>query len=279
MAPDALGLALAAACVHAGWNVLVARAPDVEGAMAAALPVGLIVFAPAAVVWWRVEGAAVPFAVGSSALELAYFGLLAAAYRRAELSVVYPLTRGLAPVLVLVVGVSFLGVGASTGEAAGVVLVACGIVLVRGLRSLRAGRDPIELGLTLAIACCIAGYTLLDRYGVRHANPLAYLELVLIAPAVVYPVVRLRRSAGEVWIRTRTRALAAAAAGAGMVGAYALVLAALQRASAASVAAVRESSIVIAVALAAVVLREPVGLLRLAGAVAVAAGVALLAAS
>src|SRR3989442_241133 len=81
----------------------VARAADVEAATAAALPVGLVVFAPVAVVWWRVEGAAVPFVVASSGLELAYVALLAAAYRRAELSLVYPLTRGLAPVLVLVV--------------------------------------------------------------------------------------------------------------------------------------------------------------------------------
>src|SRR6059036_3596559 len=69
MTPAALGLALAAACVHAVWNVLLARSPDVEGATAAALPVGLVVFAPAAIAWWRVQGAAVPFVVGSSTLE------------------------------------------------------------------------------------------------------------------------------------------------------------------------------------------------------------------
>ena len=63
MAPEALGLALAAACVHAVWNVLLARSPDVERVTAAALPVGLVVFAPAAIVWWRVQGAAVPFLV------------------------------------------------------------------------------------------------------------------------------------------------------------------------------------------------------------------------
>lgn len=277
MAPEALGLALAAACVHAGWNVLLARAPDAEAATAAALPVGLLLFAPFAVAWWRVEAAAVPFVIASSVLELAYFGLLAAAYRRAELSVVYPLTRGLAPVLVLVVAVTFLGTGASDGEVVGIVLVAGGIVLVRGSR----GRwSSAEGALTVAIACCIAGYTLVDRYGVRHANPLAYVELVLVGPALVYPVVvRLRGLPVTVRPGRPRAAVAAVAAGAGMVGSYGLVLAALQRASAASVAAVRESSIVIAVALAAVVLREPIGPRRLAGAVAVAAGVVVIALS
>ena len=275
MAPEALGLALAAACVHAVWNVLLARSPDVERVTAAALPVGLVVFAPAAIVWWRVQGAAVPFLVGSSALELAYFALLVEAYRRAELSLVYPLTRGLAPVLVLAASVAFLGTGASAGEVVGVVLVACGIVLVRGFRG--GLRNPVELGLTVAIACCIAGYTLVDRYGVKHANPLAYVELVLLGPAVVYPALARRRRLAVAGPRSRAGLLSAVAAGAGMVGAYALVLAALRLASAAAVAAVRESSIVLAVGLAALTLREPVGPRRLAGAAVVAMGVALLA--
>jgi drug/metabolite transporter (DMT)-like permease len=267
--PEALGLALAAAFVHAGWNVLLARAEDVEAAAAAALPVGVLAFCPLAAALWRVEAAAVPFLLGSAALELAYIALLAAAYRRAELSFVYPLTRGLAPVLVLVIGVALLGFTTTGGEVAGVVLVGSGIVVVRGVRV--APADGVALMLVAAIACCIAGYTLLDRYGVGHANPIPYLVLVLAGPAVVYPLVLGRR---------RVQAALGAetvAVGVGMLGAYGLVLAALQLASAASVAAVRESSIVIAVALAALVLREPVGVRRLAGAAVVALGVVLIA--
>ena len=187
MPPQALAYALAAAFVHALWNVLVAGARDIEATTAAALMVGVVVFAPVAATNWRVETAAVPYIVGSSAFELAYVAFLAAAYRRADLSVVYPLTRGAAPVLVLVVSVIFLGVASTAGEVTGVVLVAGGILLVRGPR----GRiDRVALLLAAAIACCIAGYTLLDRYGVQHANPLAYVELVLITPALVYPADR-----------------------------------------------------------------------------------------
>lgn len=265
---DALALALAAACLHALWNVLVAGSRDTQGATAAALVVAMAVFAPVAVGTWRVERAAVPFIVASAVLELAYFALLALAYGRAELSLVYPLTRGLAPVLVLVVSVAALGIGSSPGEVAGVIVIGIGIVLVRGAR----GRmDRITLAMILAIAGAIAAYTLVDRYGVRDANPLSYLELVLIVPTVVYAL-----SLGV----GRTRAAltwSTAGAGLAMFGAYALVLAALRLASAASVAAVRESSIVIAVFLAAFVLREPVGRWRFVGAGLVAAGVALIA--
>jgi hypothetical protein len=101
MPPQAFAYALAAAFVHASWNVLLARDRDVQAATAGALAVGVLVFAPVAAAVWNVEAAAVPFIVGSAAFELAYVALLAAAYRRADLSLVYPLTRGAAPVLVL----------------------------------------------------------------------------------------------------------------------------------------------------------------------------------
>jgi drug/metabolite transporter (DMT)-like permease len=268
MPADALALALAAAALHALWNVLVAGSRDTQGATAAALVVAMVAFAPVAAVTWRVEGAAVPFIAASAALELVYFALLALAYGRAQLSLVYPLTRGLAPVLVLVLSVAALGLGTSAGEVAGVVVVAAGIVLVRDAH----GRiDRITLAMVLAIGGAIAGYTLVDRYGVRHANPLTYLELVLVVPTVAYALtLGTQRTRSALTWRT-------AGAGLAMFGAYALVLAALRLASAASVAAVRESSIVIAVGLAALVLREPVGRWRIAGAVLVTAGVALIA--
>src|SRR2546428_14024989 len=82
----ALGLALAAAFVHALWNLLLARARDPEAATAVALVVGVTVFALPAAAFWDVDRRVWPFAAGSAALELVYFALLAAAYRRSELS-------------------------------------------------------------------------------------------------------------------------------------------------------------------------------------------------
>ena len=103
---DALALALGAAALHALWNLLLARERDTEAASAVALLALVVVLSLPAALTWRVEGDAVPFIVGSAALELAYVALLATAYRRYELSLVYPVARGLAPVLALLLVVA-----------------------------------------------------------------------------------------------------------------------------------------------------------------------------
>lgn len=215
---------------------------------------------------WDVEWEVWPWALGSAAFELAYFTLLAYAYERSELSVVYPAARGLALVVVLAVGIA----GATAGEIAGVALVGAGVLLVRGLR------HPEGRGVFLGalIAVCIAGYTLLDDRGIAHASAFAYFELVVGVPGVVY-VAAIWRRRGASALRSEFGWATLAAAVAATL-AYVLVLLALDRAEAAPGAAVRETSVVIAVALAAFFLRERVGWARLAGAALVAAGVALL---
>jgi drug/metabolite transporter (DMT)-like permease len=268
---EALALALAAAALHAGWNLALARRPDVPAATALAFGLAVVVFAPIAFLRWDVDAEAVPYMVVSAALELAYVALLAAAYGRAELSVVYPVARGLAPVLVLLVGITALGVGSSGAEVAGVLLVAVGIVLVRGLGS----GDGKGLAFGVAIGACIAGYTLADARGIDHADPAAYLWVVLAPSSLVYlAAVALR--GGRLRLRSEL-GLTPIFVGLASFGAFGLALAALQRASAASVAAVRETSVVIAVALAAPILGEPVGPRRLAGAALVVAGIGVLA--
>ena len=268
MPPEALALALAAAGLHAIWNLLLARERDTEAAAAVALIVLVLALVVPAALTWRVEGAAAPFVLGSAALELSYVALLAAAYRRFELSLVYPVARGLAPVLALVLVVVAGGARPSAVGIAGVLAVALGVLLVRGLRGSLAG-----LVFGGVIAAAIAGYTVVDRYGIHHASAAPYLLLVMIGPALAYPL--------AVGTRRVMAALTAATVvvGGASAGAYLLVLLALRLASAPAVAAVRESSVVIATALAAAVLRERVGLGRLAGAALVAAGVALLALS
>jgi len=266
MPATALALALAAAGFHALWNLLLARAPDVEAAAAVALLVAEIAFIPLAVVVWHADSGVWPWLVGSGLFELAYFTLLATAYRKAPLSVVYPVARGGAPVLVLAVSL-----GTTWLQAGGVLLVVAGVLLVRGLRE----ANGIGLALGLAIATCIAGYTLVDNSGIEHANPVTYLELSMIGPTVLYAgaVAHLK---GPGAIR-RAVGPATVVAGLATFVAYGFVLAALSRASAASVAAVRETSVVVAAALAAIVLKERVGPVRIAGAVLVVAGVALVA--
>jgi drug/metabolite transporter (DMT)-like permease len=198
-------------------------------------------------------------------LELAYFALLAYAYSHAELSVVYPLARGLAPVLVLVGAVVVTGAATTPRQVVGVVVVGCGVMLVRGLRR---GRG---VWLALVIAGLIASYTIVDKHGVVHASPVAYLELMTVLTGFLYAgAIAARRGPGALRAEVSFRSVAA---GVGTFAAYACVLGALQLASAASVAAVRESGVLVATALAAVVLHERVTLQRGAGAVLVVAGV------
>jgi drug/metabolite transporter (DMT)-like permease len=271
MPATALALALIAAFVHALWNILLARARDIESATAVALLTAELVFAPVVVFTWQAHRAVWPFLIASGLLQLTYFALLATAYRLVPLSVVYPIARGGAPVLVLLVGAVVLGRTTSWTQVAAVVLVVAGILLVRGF----GGAEPRGAAFGLALASCIAIYTLVDKGGVAHAEPITYLELSMLGPAVVYAGAVLRIK-GVAAVRSAVGP-ASILAGICTFGAYALVLAALQRASAASVAAVRETSVVIAALLAAAVLKERVGAARLAGAVLVASGVALLA--
>jgi drug/metabolite transporter (DMT)-like permease len=268
--PEAFALALAAAVLHAGWNVLLRGSDDVGARTVAVLCISVLLFAPAAAATWRVDAAALPFVAASAVLEAVYFFLLVAAYRLRELSVVYPIARGSAPVLVLLGAALVLGRPVSGQQAAGVLLVAAGVLLVRGVR-----RGAEGIGIGLAIGLSIASYTLVDKEGLHHAAPIPYLELVLLPIALVAFPLYLRR-----WgLRPFTAQLTASTflAAAGSFGAYVLFLFALRLADAPSVAAVRETSVVFGAALAAVVLHERVTALRMAGAVAVAAGIAVLA--
>jgi drug/metabolite transporter (DMT)-like permease len=270
-------LALCAAVVHAAWNVLLSRARDSEAATAVALAAGALAFAPVAAATWQVGAKALPYAAGSAALELLYLALLARAYQEGELSVVYPVARGSAPLLILVFSLAVLGASLDAASIAGVCLVAGGVVLVRGPKATASGRD---LRMALAIGVSIAAYTLLDKQGLKHARPLAYLELVVAAPALVYvPLLAKRRGTSAMRAELNPASIAA---GLGMFGAFGLALAAIRLApssSLAAVQAVRETSVVIAVLFARLVLRERVTGPRLAGAAAVVAGVAAIAAA
>ncbi len=268
---SALALALAAALIHANWNLLLSGADDTHSATAVAVLVGVVVFAPVAALTWRIAPAAWPYMAASSALELLYLVFLASGYARAAMSFVYPIARGSAPVLVLVISVLALGSSFSAQSVVGVVAVAAGVVLVRGLRP--AGQST-DLLLVIAVGACIAGYTLVDKHGIAHAAPTAYLEVVFAVVAAAYALGTWRVRGGPA-LRAALGARTVVA-GIGFFGAYALVLAALKLAPAPSVAAVRESSVVIATVWLALTGRERVTRERLAGAIAVVVGIVLI---
>jgi drug/metabolite transporter (DMT)-like permease len=268
---SALLLVLAAAVLHAGWNVILARADDVAAATTVALSMSVLLFAPVAALTWDVDASAVPWIAASAILEIAYFALLTTAYTRSDLSLVYPVARGSAPVLVLV-GAAAVGATVGWVQAIGVGLVGGGIVLVRGLSG---DADAAGLLLALAIGVSIAGYTLVDKEGVEHARVIPYFVLVL-APTALAALAwhaarrRLPRIRAEIRWSTVGASIFAFAA-------YGFVLAALTLAAAPAVAAVRETSVLFAVALGALVLHERVDRARALGAAVVVVGVALVA--
>jgi drug/metabolite transporter (DMT)-like permease len=264
---DALALALLAAVVHAAWNLLLSGAPSPERAAGVALGVAAVALVPFGVATWDVAAQAWPYIAGSIAFEVAYVVLLGRAYARADLGFVYPVARGAGPVLVLGAGVVALGVRPSPAEVAGVLGVVAGIVLVRGVER------GSGLGLALAVGASLAGYTLVDDRGIEHAAAVPYLMAVLVpTAAIVLAADAARGRAPGDALGART-----ALAGVAMAGAYLLTLAALDRAAAAPVAAVRETSVLIALAAVALAGRERVTPSRGAGGVLVVAGVVALA--
>jgi len=272
---SAVALALGAAFLHAGWNVLLAGARDVRASTAGLAIWGVALLAVPAMLTGGVSADAVPYIAASAVLELSYFVLLARAYDGGEVSVVYPIARGSAPVVVLVFSAIALSEGVPTGAVVGIIAVAFGVLLVGlGVLPFHLAREnalPLrDVWFGLAIGLVIAAYTLVDSEGVERADPIAYLALVVAPAALAYPFVA--RTRPDLGART---ALTAAAT----FGAFLMVLAAFRLAPAAPVAAVRESSVVIAAILAAVVLHERVDARRLAGAVAVAGGVTAIALS
>jgi drug/metabolite transporter (DMT)-like permease len=267
---SALILALAAAFLHALWNMLAARSKDSQATLALAMTIGPALLLPFALVRWQVEPAAYPWMALSAALELVYLVLLGAAYHRADMSLIYPIARGLAPVLVLIGGTILFHERITPVSTLGIVIVAVGVLMVRGVRS------PGELrhvALACTIAAVIASYTLVDQQGVRLSDPITYLVVVTGVPGLILLVAILWRD-GTARIRAALSPSLGVASVAG-VSAYGFVLAALTIAPAALVSAVRETSVVIGTALAALVLHEPVERSRWVGAAVVTLGVGL----
>jgi drug/metabolite transporter (DMT)-like permease len=263
-------LVLFAAFIHALWNLIVVQSRDRTATTVIVIVFGVLVALPIAILRWHVEPQAWPFVLLSSALELIYFVLLVAAYERADMSLVYPIARGSAPVIVLALSVALVGAPTTPAQVVGVALVAIGVLIVRGVRGGAGWRNVL---LALAVGLSIAAYVVVDKEGVRYADPITYGTLILGIPGIVAVAYFALR--GEM---SRLRAALdwnSALGGIFSIAAYALVLIALTSAPAASVAAVRESSVVIAAFLGAVVLKEKAGPERVVGSVIVLAGVAL----
>lgn len=276
-----IGLALLAAVIHGTWNVLVKSEGDpLSTFRRATLIAGLVasvLLVPEIAVFGRpaVTFAAVGLCVISSVLETVYLMLLSMAYRRGELSAVYPIARGSAPLLAVAVGLVVFRERLSVEQLAGVALLLVGIAAVAFSQA--GGRATVP---ALVTGVAIASYTLVDRLGVRMTAPWFYAWLLFTLMAIELPVAlalsrRLLGLAPAGAVPTWSRA---AVIGGSMWAGYFLVLWALSLAPVAVVAPVRETSIVAIAAWGVWRLRERrAAALKLSGAAVTLAGVALLA--
>jgi drug/metabolite transporter (DMT)-like permease len=283
MTAVAIGLALAAAAIHGTWNVLVKVSGDPMRTFRRGTVFAAVVMTPITLVAWLISGrpsltpAAAGLAALSALLELAYLVLLSAAYNRGELSVVYPIARGSAPLLSVGAGLGLLGERLTTGQMAGVALLLLGILAVTLPQT--SGRATVPALLT---GVAIAAYSAVDRIGVRLSTPWLYgwLLIVLLAIGVViwgWASARFRFEGGRPEAQP-VHWSQAAVIGIFMWGGYLLVLAALSIAPLSVVAPVRETAIVAVAVWGIWKLRERRGaVLKLLGAGATLVGVALLA--
>ncbi|HEX7191291.1 MAG TPA: DMT family transporter [Thermoanaerobaculia bacterium] len=270
MSPLALALIVIAAFVHVIPHAAIKSAGDRD------------VF-----VWWMLLGNAVLYSpllflqvprtrvawgiiLASGLIEAIYLLAISRAYALGNLSVVYPIARGSAPLFLLVASIAFLAERPTIFGIAGILLISIGIYAALG-GGLPSGA---ALGWSLLSGLMTATYTTVDKIGIQFVQPLVYIYLVLVVTAVVYtPIVfrrRTRASAAPV-----SRVLIAAVT---MPLAYALVLTAMRLGMPASYAgSLREMSVIVAAAIGVVFLGESVTPGRIAGAGAIAAGIALIA--
>ena len=252
--PLVLALVLGSALLHATWNVLLRSGADrlwsitvmsLVSGLAALVAVWFLPI-PAAAIW--------PYALVSGGLQVGYCVFLVWAYDKGELSQVFPIARGAAPLLVALGAAVFAGERLSPGAVAGLVLVSSGII------GLSLGRERLAAHATvlaLASGGFIAGYMVCDGIGVRlSGQPFGYFAWMSLAQAVpmpfVYMVLRRRR------LRVGLDKEAAKSLGGGLISilAYGVVVWAMAGAQMAKVSGLRETSILFAAILAALFLKE-----------------------
>jgi drug/metabolite transporter (DMT)-like permease len=273
--PVVVLLALAAAGLHASWNVLLKNSGDPLPTSTRSLAASAALLTPALLIVWFVTGHPnLPplgwlVLVASALAEAVYFVFLSRAYRAGDLSVVYPIARGTGPLIAVGAGLLILREHLTEVEVVGVVALLAGIWAVRKPKFDAAVVPALITGVFIGI------YTTLDRVGINLGASWLYAGLLWGLMAVFLAAITrgrpLRPSAGQNW---RTSALI----GLLMASAYGLTLIALTLAPVALVAPLRESAIVLVTAWGVWRLKEREGAaLRLVGAVAIVVGIVLIA--
>lgn len=265
------GVVLLAALAHALWNAMVKASSDRLLTLAAIRAVGLVfgclliffVPMPAPKSW--------PFLISAIFVHYAYYALMLRGYRVGDFSQVYPIARGVAPLLVAALAASLVGEQLTVGQLAAVLLTSTGIVVLAFSRgSPQKGAVP----MALATGATIAGYTFLNGLGVRHGGTvLGYLAWLEIGTGVGVLLATVLRRRAKMLVFGPSQGLRGMAAGFLSVGGYLAGLWAISLLPMAPVTAIRETSVVFGAIIGVVVFRESLGPQRIAAACLVVAGI------
>jgi drug/metabolite transporter (DMT)-like permease len=278
MDPFVFVAVLFAALCHASWNTLLKIRLDPFAANALiTVASGLIALValpfagiPPIVSW--------PWVVGSIILHLAYYYGLTEAYRTGDLSQVYPIARGAAPLMTAVISTTVLGESIGLYGWAGILSLVSGVFLL----SIRGGRDLTSIdrravGFAFFTAVTICGYSLTDGVGARvSGNPHAYAAMLFILDGACMAVVALWRRGQSILTEARIYWKTGIFGGALSVTSYWIAIWAMTVAPIAIVAALRETSVLFAAVISVVVLKEALRPARVVAALMIVCGLALI---
>lgn len=266
-------LTLLAALMHASWNLMVKL--HLDRFLSLFLLQSLMgLFGIAMMGWFGLPAAdSLPFALTSGALHTGYNIFLARSYRHGDLSQVYPIARGTAPLLAMLATFLASHDVLSWMAVAGIAILISGIWLVAMDRTSTSRLDPASLAFALVTSLFIAAYTIVDGLGGRTSgNASGYTGLVFTLDAVFLGVFAVSTRGASVYrlvVPHWKQGLFGAALSA---GAYWIVIWAMTQAPIATIAALRETSILFVMGMSARYLSEKISLVRLSGGLLVVAG-------
>jgi drug/metabolite transporter (DMT)-like permease len=268
------GVVLLAALAHALWNAMLKASSDRLLTLATIRTVGLVIGCMLVFVVPMPAPKSWPFLIAAIFVHYAYYACMLGGYRVGDLSQVYPIARGLAPLLVAGLAASLLGEHLTVGQLVAVLLTSTGIVVLAFNRGApRKGAVPFAV----ATGVTIAGYTFLNGLGVRLGGTvLGYLALLEIGTGSGVLLVTVLRRHAEINVFARMQGLRGIAAGFLSVGGYLAGLWAIALLPMGPVTAVRETSVVFGAIIGVLVLRESLGPRRIAAACLVATGIVAL---
>ncbi|MDT0423026.1 EamA family transporter [Streptomyces evansiae] len=268
---------LTAALLHAIWNALSHAAVD-KAARTVMINLVYTVCGALIACWTPVpEARAWPFLIASALLQAVYQWLLLQAYRLGDFGQMYPIARGTSPWLVALASTLVLGAALPAGQALGVVVISLGLAGLALADGLPGRAQWPALAAALGTGVMIASYTVVDGTGVRDAGTvLGYIGWMFLLQGPVLPLLALARWRDRFGERIRVGWRAGVLGGVLSLAAYGLVVGAQAYGDLASIAALRETSIVIAAVIGVVVFRERMGRWRLVASAVVLGGIAVL---